>query len=168
MVGTGPVVQQVSVWDAGGAADQAGDADRDDDHRGGLLRRHPDRLVYADVVHPVARVEHDRVEHAERGHGHQQRRNWAFDGLLAAVFIVSALSGTDITGHLLDTTNNTPIVHYVPVPPAPGRPAAPPAPVNAGPDAPQRVFPADPFDVRGLNGPQGPGWIAVAAILTPS
>ena len=79
------------------------------------------------------------------------RRNWVFDGLLVAVFMVAALSGTDITGHLFDTNRDMPHMVYqpdplggpvaVPVPPVPPEPGADPA------------------------GPQGPGWIAVAAIL---
>ncbi|WP_312033780.1 histidine kinase [Actinoplanes sp. TBRC 11911] len=74
------------------------------------------------------------------------RRNWAFDGLLVAVFIVAALSGTDITGHLFDTTSDA-----VQVLPPPDLPGLPPVPI--------------PYGVGVPTDPQGPGWIAVAAIL---
>src|SRR4051794_10120914 len=79
------------------------------------------------------------------------RRNWAFDALLVAVFIVAALSGTGITGHLFETTSDTAAVQLVPDLPAPEVPPAPrPAP--------------DPYGaVR--HDPQGPGWVAIAAIL---
>jgi signal transduction histidine kinase len=85
------------------------------------------------------------------------RRNWIFDGLLVAVFIVVALSGTDITGHLFDTTSDSGIPQFVPLPPAAGLPA-PPVP-------PGGYVLLDPN--RGIihDDPQGPGWIAVAAIL---
>ena len=71
------------------------------------------------------------------------RRNWAFDGLLVAFFIAAALSGTDITGHLFDTTTTD--AGVVPV-----FPPAPPLP-----DLPSPLMPDQ----------QAPGWIAVAAIL---
>jgi signal transduction histidine kinase len=90
------------------------------------------------------------------------RRNWAFDGLLVAVFIVAALSGTDITGHLFDTTSDGAAVHSVPQPPeppVPDQPARPGTPVQLEPR-----LPVDPY-AGDLNDPQGPGWIAVAAIL---
>jgi signal transduction histidine kinase len=80
------------------------------------------------------------------------RRNWAFDGLLVAVFIVVALSGTDITGHLFDTTSDTARSMYV-GPPPPGLPDLP------------REIPFPPYGVGEHDDPQGPGWIAVAAIL---
>jgi signal transduction histidine kinase len=94
------------------------------------------------------------------------RRNWAFDALLVTVFIVAALSGTDITGHLFDTTSDTPIVQFGPTPPAAGRPdrPVPPDPViPAGPNNPND--PANPNNPANPQDPQGPGWIAVAAIL---
>jgi signal transduction histidine kinase len=81
------------------------------------------------------------------------RRNWAFDGLLVAVFIVVALSGTDITGHLFDTTSDTARSMYVGPPPEPGLPDLP------------REIPLPPYAVGEHDDPQGPGWIAVAAIL---
>jgi signal transduction histidine kinase len=74
------------------------------------------------------------------------RRNWAFDVLLVAVFIAAAVSGTDITGHLFETTNDTAmVVPYRELPPTPLPPLPPYIP--------------EPHDS------QGPGWIAVAAIL---
>jgi signal transduction histidine kinase len=81
------------------------------------------------------------------------RRNWAFDGLLVAVFIVVALSGTDITGHLFDTTSDAAKSMYVGPPPGPGLPDLPPE------------IPFPPYGVGEHDDPQGPGWIAVAAIL---
>ncbi|MCU7726847.1 histidine kinase [Actinoplanes sp. KI2] len=73
-------------------------------------------------------------------------RNWAFDVLLVAVFIVVVLSGTDIAGHLFETTSDgTTVMH---IPDIPGAPVVP-------------VLPPEPWPVN----PQGPGWIAVAAIL---
>jgi signal transduction histidine kinase len=96
------------------------------------------------------------------------RRNWAFDGLLVAVFVVAALSGTDITGHLFDTTSDTVRVQYLPVPAVPDEPPLPAVP----PDGPRYVdssgavlVPVDPSEVGDGSDPQGPGWIAVAAIL---
>ncbi|WP_433303955.1 sensor histidine kinase [Actinoplanes sp. CA-030573] len=77
------------------------------------------------------------------------RRNWAFDVLLVAVFIVAALSGTGITGHLFETTSDGAVVPVYPDLPTP--PVAPAVPVPLHESYP-------------LN-PQGPGWIAVAAIL---
>lgn len=82
------------------------------------------------------------------------RRNWAFDGLLVVVFIAAALSGTDITGHLFDTTSDTAM--RVPLPGGPSVPGLPIAPI-----AP--ITPMMPEPV--VHNPQGPGWIAVAAIL---
>jgi signal transduction histidine kinase len=79
------------------------------------------------------------------------RRNWAFDGLLVAVFAVAALSGTDITGHLFDTTSDVVHLQYLPDLPS-GLPAVP-------------VPPVPPYFSSELNDPQGPGWIAVAAML---
>jgi signal transduction histidine kinase len=80
------------------------------------------------------------------------RRNWAFDALLVAVFIAAAVSGTDISGHLFETTSDAGMVVPVPdIPPIPGIPVPPLVPVPP--------HPADPY------GSQGPGWIAVAAIL---
>jgi signal transduction histidine kinase len=96
------------------------------------------------------------------------RRNWAFDGLLVAVFVVSALSGTDITGHLFDTTSDTALVLGVPTPPVADQPDGRPLPVNTGPAGavgPQRRVPVQPYDDVGRTDPQGPGWIALAAIL---
>lgn len=77
------------------------------------------------------------------------RRNWAFDALLVAMFIVAVLSGTDITGHLFETTSDGAAVPVYPDLPRP--PVAPALPVP--------LHEAHPID------PQGPGWIAVAAIL---
>ena len=74
------------------------------------------------------------------------RRNWAFDVLLVVVFIVVALSGTDITGHLFETTSDGAMV--VRIPEIQGVPA----------------IPVPPYEAQPIN-PQGPGWIAVAAIL---
>jgi signal transduction histidine kinase len=88
------------------------------------------------------------------------RRHWAFDGLLVAVFIVAALSGTDITGHLFDTTSDTAKAQYVGLPRGAGLPDPPLAPV-----APPPMIPFDPYGEGVPNDPQGPGWIAVAAIL---
>jgi ferredoxin len=56
---------------ADGAADQAGDHDRGDDHRDGLPRRHPEGLVDAQVVHAFAGVQDDHVQHAQAGDDHQ-------------------------------------------------------------------------------------------------
>jgi signal transduction histidine kinase len=84
------------------------------------------------------------------------RRNWAFDGLLVVVFIVAALSGTDITGHLFDTTSDSTVVRIIGPPPEPGVPAPP---VREFPRMPVHPQVGEPDD------PQGPGWIAVAAIL---
>src|SRR5689334_11564992 len=73
------------------------------------------------------------------------RRNWAFDALLVAVFIVVALSGTDITGHLFETTSDTNAVMAVPVPP--------------GPDLPPAPRPAvEPYGGY-RHDSQGPGWV---------
>ncbi len=83
------------------------------------------------------------------------RRNWVFDALLVAVFVVAALSGTDITGHLFDTTGDAPSVPYPPGVPFP--PDLPRPPVDAGP--------AFPYGEGHPTDAQGPGWIAVAAIL---
>jgi signal transduction histidine kinase len=74
------------------------------------------------------------------------RRNWIFDVLLVALFIVAALSGTDITGHLFETTSDGAMV--VQIRDLPGVPA----------------IPVPPYEPQPIN-PQGPGWIAVAAIL---
>ncbi|MFI5893480.1 sensor histidine kinase [Actinoplanes sp. NPDC051513] len=90
-----------------------------------------------------------RVAKALRRSGPQPRltrRNWAFDVLLVAAFIVVALSGTDITGHLFETTSD----------------AAMMAPLPDVPDV--LAIPVPPYE-RHLIDPQGPGWIAVAAIL---
>jgi signal transduction histidine kinase len=77
------------------------------------------------------------------------RRNWAFDVLLVAVFIAVAVSGTDIAGHLFETTSDSAMV--VPIPDHTSLPRPPLAPMAPFPD--------------GRTDPQGPGWIAVAAIL---
>ncbi|GIM91860.1 sensor histidine kinase [Paractinoplanes toevensis] len=88
------------------------------------------------------------------------RRNWAFDALLVAVFIVVALSGTDITDHLFDTTNDA--VTIVQLPDLPDLPDMPDPP--GGPDLPRLPTPIDRYQ-NDLSDPQGPGWIAIAAIL---
>jgi signal transduction histidine kinase len=89
------------------------------------------------------------------------RRNWAFDGLLVVVFIVVALSGTDITDHLFDTTNDA--VPVVQIPDLPDLPDLPE--LSDGPRRP--AIPTDPWgnDLREMRDPQGPGWVAIAAIL---
>jgi signal transduction histidine kinase len=91
------------------------------------------------------------------------RRNWIFDGLLVAVFVLAALSGTDITGHLFDTTSDVALVPYIPGGLAPGEPGAPFPPELPGP--PVDAGPMFPYDEARLHDTQGPGWIAVAAIL---
>ncbi|MEV4350484.1 histidine kinase [Actinoplanes sp. NPDC049596] len=83
------------------------------------------------------------------------RRNWAFDVLLVAVFVVVALSGTDITGHLFDTTNDVAVAVE-----APDWPDPPDLPDGFRPE----MTPAPPFGPVHPD-PQGPGWIAIAAIL---
>jgi signal transduction histidine kinase len=91
------------------------------------------------------------------------RRNWVFDGLLVAVFIVVVLSGTDITSHLFETTSDAAMVgppHGLPPPPPPDLPELPDFPGRPGVPVPPLGTDAFP-----LNNPQGPGWIAVAAIL---
>ncbi|MEU4245416.1 histidine kinase [Actinoplanes sp. NPDC026619] len=92
------------------------------------------------------------------------RRNWAFDALLVAVFVAVALSGTDITEHLFDTTSDATLVHLVPLPPMPDLPEAPLLPGGGGPAPPEPVDPVDPFHFDRHNS-QGPGWIAIAVIL---
>ncbi|MFC3743720.1 sensor histidine kinase [Paractinoplanes deccanensis] len=77
------------------------------------------------------------------------RRNWAFDVLLVAVFVVVALSGTDITGHLFETSGDAPA--RVPLPGMPDAPPIPRPPFGPGPVE--------------LSDAQGPGWVAIAAIL---
>jgi signal transduction histidine kinase len=88
------------------------------------------------------------------------RRNWAFDGLLVAVFIASAVSGTGITGHVFETTSDTAMV--LPVPGVPGVADVPD--VHRVPELPRVPATADPYQ-GDLSDPQGPGWIAIAAIL---
>ncbi|WP_245664879.1 sensor histidine kinase [Actinoplanes subtropicus] len=82
------------------------------------------------------------------------RRNWAFDALLVAVFVVAALGGTGLAGHLFETTtSDSTVVHAVPVPEV-GGPDIPPLPRPA----PEPYY-GEPHDS------QGPGWVAIAAIL---
>ncbi|MFF5077514.1 sensor histidine kinase [Actinoplanes sp. NPDC000266] len=89
------------------------------------------------------------------------RRNWVFDGLLVVAFVVVALSGTNITEHLFDTTND--VAMMVPPPDLPDLPdfPDPPKPAERG------QVPVDPWgnDLREIRDPQSPGWIAIAAIL---
>jgi len=94
------------------------------------------------------------------------RRDWAFDGLLVAVFIVLVLSGTGITRHLFDTTNDRLAAQRAAtaassrggaVMPAPLAPDVPHAPPTLGTNV-------DP-DQDALKDLQSPGWIAIAAIL---
>src|SRR5205085_540659 len=94
------------------------------------------------------------------------RRNWVFDVLLVAVFAVAALSGTDITDHLFDTTNDA--VTAVQVPDLPDLPDLPHVPdVGGDPDGRLPPTPVDPFDHYRNAGydSQGPGWIAIAVLL---
>ncbi|GIF23715.1 ATPase [Paractinoplanes tereljensis] len=88
------------------------------------------------------------------------RRNWAFDGLLVAVFVLVALSGTDITDHLFDTTNDAVAVQ---VPNLPDLPDLPEAAEPAEPAEPANL--PDGFHPPVMPDPQGPGFIAIAAIL---
>nr|WP_296064990.1 histidine kinase [uncultured Actinoplanes sp.] len=107
------------------------------------------------AVPPTSRWRHLRALRRSGPQPRMTRRNWVFDALLVAVFVVAALSGTDITGHLFDTTGDAPSVPYPPGVPFP--PDLPRPPVDAGP--------AFPYGEGHPTDAQGPGWIAVAAIL---
>jgi signal transduction histidine kinase len=90
------------------------------------------------------------------------RRNWAFDVLLVVVFMTVAVSGTDITEHLFDTTGDTTMV--VVGPGLPDRLDLPAAPIEPAAPGPGGAGPVDPLH-RELPDQQSPGWIAIAAIL---
>jgi signal transduction histidine kinase len=97
------------------------------------------------------------------------RRNWAFDVLLVAVFVLVALGGTDITDHLFDTTNDVTLVRIPDLPARPVIPDRPDMPEAVDPPTGVEVprppmIPVGPYDHQ-LRDPQGPGWFAIAAIL---
>ena len=86
------VVQQ----DAGRDRDEAGDADRADDHGEGLPGGHAEGLEDADVVGALADLEGDRVQHAEAGDRDDQQGEHRDQGDHGEQRLAAAAVGVDV------------------------------------------------------------------------
>ena len=75
------MVQQDARRDRDDARDEAGDADRADDHGEGLPGGHAEGLEDADVVGALADLEGDRVQHAE---------GWATTAVILPMYLAYA------------------------------------------------------------------------------
>ena len=90
------VVQQDAGRDRDEARDEAGDADRADDHGEGLPGGHAEGFEDADVVGALADLEGDRVQHAEAGDRDDQQGEQRDQGDHGDQRLGAAAEGVDV------------------------------------------------------------------------